>query len=174
MHAKWNLHLVLLLCFQLPIELRIIVVESYFPFLQKEIRPLTSTELLEFATKYNGEPVPRISRGLNIIPLGEWDTQIACFDLAMTLRLRIFGNLLDAVVYRGSYATLYENGNPLDEKEILYCNEKVVRLRIDAREITKDTVHEYKQRITSFYRKWVVHAFNEAACFKPRWCSYNL
>lgn len=156
MYAKWVLHLVLLRCFQLPLELRIIIVESYFPFWHERFT-LQTPELLEFATATSSwiKYCHFIAKEKSNEPR-EW---------VYALCLKRKGTLLSLFVYKGVYETL-PNGCQYVSKKVLYCNENIVSANFDTEEITTATINDKLEQITTFYRKWVVDAINGIGCFK--------
>ena len=167
MIARYNLHLVLVRCFQLPIELRFIIIENYFPFLQKERRPLTSTELLEFATSPH-PPFIRSTRNFNFMPIEIKDDQSPSQKCAVAFYLLIYDTFIEAMIYRGRYETLYEDGfHAFEANELLYYNNQIVFLQIKAQEITEVNVQKYQQQITNFYRQWVKNVMNGIGSFLP-------
>lgn len=158
MSANWILHLALLRSFQLPIELRFVIIENYFPFLPKERSPqLLPVEI----PLYFGYPA--VITLFQCIPIGKnADDLIEDGDAAFVLSIRKEGPTLYAMIGRGIYKTSQANGIRFVQQEVLYYNEKIVMLRFNVEDVYLEI---NQQKIKSFYRQWVVHAINGVGCF---------
>ena len=164
MIAKYNLHLVLSRHFQLPIELRFIIVETYFPFLPNEKFPLTESELLKFANSTNH--LHERTNYFHFLPIYQSVSQQYCGKWTYALCLKKKGTLIEALVYRGNHISMDESYILFMPQEVIFWNEKCVSFYLDAETITKVNVREKQQKITNLYRKYVMSAMNGIGYFK--------
>lgn len=155
------LHLTLLRQFQLPIELRNIVIETYFPFLNNDRSPFLTPEqlLLKMPTNF--------SKNFHLIPIGKdyYDSDIQRGDEAFSLFVYNEGSSVHAMIGKGYYEIFCWNRIGrlgFRHQEVLYYGNKIVRLKVD---ISDDNIKENIQKIIRFYHKWVVNAIHGIGSF---------
>lgn len=144
------LHLALLRSFQLPIELRCIVVETFFPFMSKERAPFLKPEdLLCYLDEDDFLPMVKHFHFIDIS-----DTT------AITLCLKKDGLFLHAMIGRGCYDAWRAHNRPVFMQiEVLFCEDEMVRLSLRAEEICVE-------KIIRFYRTWVLSAIYGVGDFR--------
>lgn len=158
--ADLCLHLALWRRFDLPIELRTMIVanQDCFPFL--ESRTISVKDLLEFS-HYPMEPMMLrfmysnyVKREeTNYIPISRG---LVAFGLSLRKKC---DESLEARIVRGFFEITGKGGyDSLTFMEIkfFYCDHKMVTLQMNANEITEANVHTYYHKIMDFYHKHIL------------------
>lgn len=161
-----TLHLVLFSC-KVPIEVRYIIVENYFPFLPNERYPLSKEPLLEMSKKRvinMFRPIIYANHMHNMASEDSYD--ISAFALKIQ-KQRVPCNIIEITIGLGHYNMHYSlsnfekffvmDGELLDPE---YIN-VVLKQQIDAAEITEENVDEVMRRITYWYRKCILNVIDE-------------
>lgn len=164
------LHLVLLRRFQLPINLRFIMVENYFPFLPKERAPFLTP--MDVGEGMNYQSAIAL---FHHIPIGnnnsEEEEMIKDGDSAFVLCLRKEGRKVHAMIGRGNYiAWGIDKRIVFIQKEVLYVDSKMVMLSLDAGEACDQ---KNIQKMKHFYRKWILVALDGVGYFSTRGWSFD-
>lgn len=169
MSANWILHLALLRRFQLPIDLRFIIIEDYFPFLPKERAPFLTPMDVGEGMKYQSAIAL-----FHHIPIGNNNSEeemIKDGDSAFVLCLRKEGRKVHAMIGRGKYiAWGIDKHIIFIQKEVLYVNSKMVMLSLDAGEACDQ---KNIQKMKDFYRKWILVALDGVGYFSTRGWSFD-
>lgn len=154
------LHLTFLRQFQLPIELRNIVIETYFPFLNNDRSPFLTLEELRLQQPTSS------SKNFHFIPIGKDynNSDIQRGDEAFSLFVYNEGSRVHAMIGKGYYEIFWNGTGRLGfhHREVLYYGDKIVRLKV---EISEDNIKEIIQQIIRFYHTWVVNAMHGIGCF---------
>lgn len=159
------LHLSLLRQFQLPIELRNIVIETYFPFLNNDRSPfLTQGALLLQQPTHS-------SQNFHFIPIGNNNPVIQRVGVACSLFLHKKESTIHAMISKGHYIYRKDTSIRFYQHEVLFCGGKIVRLSFFMEDAN---LEENVQKTICFYRKWVLNAIHGVGYFKTiDWHFYN-
>ena len=152
------LHSVLVRRFTLPIELRSMIIEHYFPFLPDETNVLTAKELLTCSKQ------PFLLRTYNHIV-----DKRKVFALHFRKNIELYGNnvptdsnIIFVTVHLGRF--IYYGGKPdlfISNGVLIHDpqDKTALTLEINAADITEENVHEKFRLITKFYRRSLTTVF---------------
>lgn len=147
-----------------PVEIRYIIIENYFPFLPKERNTLTSEKLLKFKKDlYSfGGLQNHYIKGYCIIP----DPCSSCNNIGYFLRINDSWNrkknFFDIYIVRGNMHIC--SGIQLTNEH----DENFYKMSMDASTITKENVDEKLLIILKWYRDRMMYAIEEVRPFYVR------
>lgn len=155
------LDLTLLRQFQLPVELRKIIIETYFPFLINEKAPFLSTIHLRAYMNDHYRPTSQNYHFIN-----HSDNQMQDGDSGIALCLQKKKGKIHATIGRGIYRVCSTSMRYVFyHKEELYYDDKIVELYCD---FHAACVEQIIPKIIRFYRQWVMRVLNGVGYFNVR------